>query len=53
MFYNFLSFICNYYFEKESLKIRKRKCKSASKVRIIRINKYLSRLDFNLFVIDK
>ena len=37
MLYNFLNFICSYFSEKETLKIRKINCK----VRIIRIDKYL------------
>ena len=48
MLYNFLNFICSYFSEKETLKIRKINCK----VRIIRIDKYLSWLVFSLFVIN-
>ena len=52
MLYSFLSFICNYYSEKESLKSRKINCNSSSKIRIVGINKYLSWLVFGLFVIN-
>ena len=52
MLYKFLSFIYNYYSEKETLKIRKINCHSSSKVRIIHINKYLSCLLISLFVIN-
>ena len=52
MLFNFLSFMRNYYSEKESLMIRKINCNSSSNVRIVRINKYLSWLVFSLFVIN-
>ena len=49
MFYTFLKS----YSEKKDINIRKINCNSSSEVRIMRINKYLSCLIFNLFVINK
>ena len=49
LFYTFLKS----YSEKKDINIRKINCNSSSEVRIMRINKYLSCLIFNLFVINK
>ena len=42
MFFKFFNFVCNYYYKKDSIKIKKTNYKE----RIIRINKYLTRLVF-------
>ena len=42
MFFKFFNFVCNYYYKKDSIKIKKTNYKQ----RIIRITKYLTRLVF-------